>query len=264
MTGNGRAMSRQRKQGTSLACAAGSFVALILVAGSLFAQKPTGLPMRAQASPIQALGTEGFQAILGQYGLKPIKDFAELEKADPKRTIIIAFRGSDKYGISYSDRLNEVRGGVKAFVDHGGAVFFASDQSTKGGWAGSFDAQVFGTQLEALGDAGHTESYHRNPVCPFLKPAREGQIPNLFHVTPEQAQNLPEALRNQTQLTRVATNRPSYLAASSELETIAEIAPACQDAKSSKFVRGPIRFAQAKWYPESHGKILVMADHSVF
>src|SRR5262249_41770424 len=102
-----RSQSPKRKRGTFLAYASGSAFVLLLFASSLPAQFPPPVTPQAkpQAGPISALGTEGFRAILAQYGLKPLKSFDELNQ-DPKHTVLIAFRGSDANGNPYPDLLN--------------------------------------------------------------------------------------------------------------------------------------------------------------
>src|SRR5262249_27892627 len=108
--------------------------------------------------------------------------------------------------------------------------------------------------------------YREQVSCPFLDEAKSGQVPNLFATRADLPANTRERSRPGTaKLERVATNKPSFLERSKELPTIAFIRPQCrlESEPRNNPIRGDIHFAQAKRY-ESGGKILVMADHSIF
>jgi hypothetical protein len=245
----------------SFARAAGSVLLLLFWVQALAAQFPDRPKQQAQlpAAPISPLGTEGFRAILSQIGLTPLKNFQEFEAADPHHTVVIAFRGSDANGKPHPDMLDDLPGGVKRFVDKGGAVLVATDQATNGArWAKSFDVEVDGSNIYAFG-----ARYYHSANCPYIKEISAGAIPDLFR----QPGSPPIVWRNgrleRPVLQNVATNKPSFLEQSRLLQNVADLTDCHLEGEARKLI-GPVHFAQAKWYPETHGKILVMADHSIF
>src|SRR5262249_34073167 len=162
-----RSQSPKRKRGNSLAYASGSAFVFLFLASSLSAQFPPPVTPNAkpQPGPISALGTEGFRAILAQYGLKPLNSLDAFNQ-HARHTVLIAFRGSDANGKSYPDLLNDNPRLLKSFVDNGGAALVATDQKTEGGWADSFNVRVFGIQIQAFERNDYQECYLSNPVCP--------------------------------------------------------------------------------------------------
>jgi hypothetical protein len=256
-----RQQGPKRMRETSLACAAGSFLALMILTESLHAQFPPPTQPNAQppAQQILPLGTQGFRAILSQYGLTPLKDFQDFEAADPKHTVIIAFRGAEAN--TKADLLDSVPDGLKSFVDRGGAVLVATDQPTrKSRWAKSFDVEVDGKIIYAKDGASR---FYKTTVCPYIQEASPGAIPDLFrHPGSPPIIFNKKGRPERPVLKNVATNRPSFLSKLNELDNVAEIAPVCR--YEGEDLVGPVHFAQAKYYSETHGKILVMADHSIF
>jgi hypothetical protein len=208
---------------------------------------PSALPAQAKAGkppPLEWPGTEGFRTLLHQLKLQPLASVGDLAKADPKRTLIVAFRGAEAKG---RDPLNDIN--VLNFVQNGGAVLVATDQKTSGGWANDFDVQVYGTKVFAIG----FPCYKDHASCPFVDEAAPDTVPRLFHSvsTPDR------------HLTNVATNLPSHLKSSNNLENVAYFSSLCREEAVKAPLRKPVLFAQQKRY-DSGGKIFVMADHSVF
>jgi hypothetical protein len=204
-------------------------------------------------------GTEGFRALLASRKLQPLDNPDKLT-VDPAHTLLVCFRGADHRIRSYPDQVAGLNFNVKTeFVDRGGALFFASDQSMKSSWNRSFGFQIHGGLLVGIkSDLG--SCYRSEPEYPFVKQIT-GRLPNLFK---PRDQSTPDS----EPLTKVATNRPSYLLRSDELESLAVYAAICQEiapqAPSEPFgARFSAVFAQAQRY-DGGGRILVLADHSVF
>lgn len=244
---------------------------LAVVAALLAASMAAAQQRREAQKPrmITGEGTEGFRALLASRGLKPIEDPAEALQ-DPKHTLVIAFRGANRFGNSYPDQIGKLGFDPKReFVDQGGALFFASDQSMGlggSGWNRSFGFQITGSILSSA-EVGPDLCYKRNPQCPFVR-GIDNSVPDLFQPSKlgkrRPLDEVAESLR------RVATNRPSYLLpAGDKLDDLARF----EQAYRVEAVPGwrPLnlgrqygaRFAQARRY-EGGGRFLVLADHSVF
>jgi hypothetical protein len=235
-----------------------------MLVNSLAAQPPK--KASPPPAPITPLGTEVFRAILAQLGMKPLRSLEDL-KTDPKHTVLIAFRGAEARG--KPEPLDNVPNGLRQFVEKGGAVLVATDERTEGQWARAFGVEVNGAKIRATDDTGHEKCYKRNPVCPYLEEANAGQTPDLFHVSPQMQANLPSQRRERTQLTEVATNRPSFLRPAASWTRLAKISTPCRvlvpiGQKEPPPLQGPLIIAQSQYDNNSHGKILVIADHSIF
>ena len=238
---------------------------IAVAAALLFASMAAAQPRR----PITGEGTEGFRALLASAHLKPIEDPNEAH-ADPAHTLIISFRGARGFfGNAYPDQIQDIGFDMKkGFVDQGGAFFFASDQAMGrpgSGWNRSFDFQIVGPILSAF-EVDSDTCYKSNPQCPFVRGVA-GSLPDLFRpnkmTSPRPLGEMPASLD------RVATNRPSYLQPSDQLETLAKFAQPCRVEVIPGTRTMPLptrlgaRFAQALRYPGG-GRFLVLADHSVF
>lgn len=226
-----------------------------------------------QRRPITGEGTEGFRALLASRHLKPIED-PEQAREDPAHTLIISFRGAKPsfggpFGTAYPDQIGNIGFDIKrSFVDQGGALFFASDQAMglgSSGWNRSFGFQISGAILYSA-EADSESCYRDNPQCPFVRGVT-GSVPDLFQpnkvASPQLFGEPADTLR------RVASNRPSYLLPSNELETLARFPQIC----NMEITRGPnrfevlaprrVQFAQERRY-DGGGRFLVLSDHSVF
>jgi hypothetical protein len=234
-----------------LAVFAAAILIFLLVSNSVSAQfppppaKPAPKQQQPPPEPIDALGTEVFRTMLAYYKLQAIEKLEELAKFDPKHTMVIAFRGAEATG---NDPLDKI--GLRQFVQSGGAVLVATDQDTSDtAWAKQFGVQVFGTKIFAFPG---TPCYRDRNYCPFIEQAKAAQIPALFNSSTGAGKPLA----------KVATNIPSFMERSS-LETLAYIKPKCKEEGAQFAFGGPVHFAQAKRY-DSGGKIMIMADHSIF
>src|SRR5262245_55919997 len=171
--------------------------------------------------PITGEGTEGFRALLAAEKLQPLVNREDL-KLDPGHTLLVCFRGADALGRSYPDQIGNLDFDIKSeFVDRGGALMFASDQTLMNGrnlWNQSFGFQIHGAIQGAIDDQLDL-CYRGLQECPVLHRVR-GSSPDLF-----------KAAANTTgrdePLSRVATNRPTFLIRASDLDLIAVLLPLC-------------------------------------
>jgi hypothetical protein len=206
----------------------------------------------AQTRKVSGQGTEGFRALIASYRFKPLRETKEIHD-DPGRTLLIAFRGVES--IFRPDLLDNVPGGsVAEFVARGGAVMYASDQWKNGGWLGPFDANVNGNKLFTW---HRTDGYHNLDFCPFAD-GDSNANPDLFRA------RLGAGEPNEAgRLRYVATNRPTYLSESSQLTRVGRILPPVYQERLRRQDTRVYDFAQVG-RNDRGGKILVIADHSVF
>jgi hypothetical protein len=194
-------------------------------------------------------GTEVFRRILHERQFDALHSFGDLTD-DPEHTILIVF--------GVAEKLTEVPGGLKQFVDDGGALFLATDRRLLP------QAERELVQTAGVSVVGQSvickdkdSCYRGIEVCPFLIPA-DGAAPDLFR-------NLSA---DKPSLSKVATNAPSYLERASILSGgpyLSRLASLPKDStlegaggslpKSDLFAVGGRR---------RNGRVLVMADHSIF
>ncbi len=216
----------------------------------------------AQQKPPSAAflaGTEVFRRLLfdaGQdlfdKGFQPLGSFTELD--DPRHTILIVFGDAD--------RLTEVPGGLRNFVDRGGVLFVATDRRPSAPAAVALDeaggVQVSGRPMVC---DDRDACYHELPYCPYLMPIDDADLFRDIDVV-------------HSRYRAVATNAPSYLRRAPEedggplLPKLAALPFRSHQEDDANpgllaLTATPL-FAVGGDVGDAHGRVLVMADHSVF
>jgi hypothetical protein len=196
-------------------------------------------------------GTHTLRAILNKMQLEPIpseRQFRdEVIKGDAARLLVIVL-GEDrtKQKESVLDRID-----YKMFLDNGGAILVASDRELCN-WAKP-PRQVTSIVTGAFVQATQPESMYRGSAdCPFVHALANEDVP-VF-----------DGLR------RVATNRPSYLNLG-PVRGLGSLARFPQDCQLETQLpvedlrrHGPFVFAAGGRLGKKSGRMLVLADHSVF
>lgn len=210
----------------------------LLAAAALFLVSP-----RAHARPPVPfnLDSHAFRFILWQEALTPQKSLDDLE---PSHSLLIVFGDTREL-----DRRGE--GWLRAFLERGGAVLIATDRGELNlrAWERALGVRVRGDLVQALDPKS---MYRGSPDCPILLPA----LPAPVQVLPR----LPVSLR-------VATNRPSCLEVglgTRGLEPFLRFPPDCGIA--GRFLRNDLNIINpfAMGGKVGTGRVLVLADHSVF
>ncbi|MFO0808412.1 MAG: DUF4350 domain-containing protein [Gemmataceae bacterium] len=186
-------------------------------------------------------GTHAFRAALSKEGFQPVDSFEALAEEADKSVLIL---------LGKSDRLDPLceTGQLKAFFRGGGALLLATDQQTSSTVYSTMRVRVDGRFVTSP-----VSCYRDNlPECPLLTETRTllgGRNP-LFSGLPDRP--------------TVATNRPSVLRDSGLWPALATL-PADVDFRFGGVPvgRGPARFAIGGRV-EDGGRLLVMADHSLF
>lgn len=198
-------------------------------------------------------GTHVFRRILHDSGCTALESFEQLSE-DPTRTILIIFGDLDRI------EEVEVAGGLKGFVQQGGAVLLASDRpmqrpnnfrqvvAVAGVWING--------QAMVLDDGQNV--YKGMNYCPLLQPARNAQ-PN-FLVAPGKAESRYS----------VATNVPSYLdwnpkvGLPDSVRFQAVLPAGCRAERvwGNGWNQPPRPFLVAG--DVGDGRVIVAADHSIF
>src|SRR5262249_461620 len=135
---------------------------------------------------------------------------------------------------------------VKNFLEAGGSLLVATDRPMLDGWTGLFAVTVAGVYLQI-----HPASagYGGSPDCPFVKVLPGNHLP-IF-----------EGLKE------IATNKPSYLVLADQnprgFRALAGFHDGCWTQTGGPLDQREAFFAVAKEWP-SGGRVLVLADHSVF
>jgi hypothetical protein len=244
-------------------------LAALLSAPPALAQAPSDAAQRF------AFETHVFRRMLFDQRLAPLASFQQLREQVSQNLIIV---------LGKTDCLNSrnLPGGLAEFVAHGGSALVATDQ------APGFDAQemlrvsagvqVMGEHL--LGPETDAAIYRGKAFCPVLIPVRDAE-PDLFH---------GPRLDPTAQL-RVATNVPSWLriveqGLPADVHPLAILPPGCSPDLPPADTTGErnqvpwqrIRPVFARVFPArrdreplfavggtvSDGRILVLADHSIF
>jgi hypothetical protein len=195
-------------------------------------------------------GTHAFSRILHDLQMEPLSGPEELRR-DPRHTLLIV--------LGETDVLDRVPGGLREFLERGGAALVATDRAVPTRLA-EFGVTVTGNQVRLPPNNVFT-SYHDIEECPMLIPA-VGASPALL-ATP----GLPGG--GLLGFLNVATNRPSYLQARRNLPqgltVLVNLPPACQTTDADgrrRFSPFPLKFGIGGTV--GAGRLLVLADHSLF
>jgi hypothetical protein len=177
-------------------------------------------------------GTHAFRFVLNNLELTPLTDLSQLDEDSIPNSILIVF--------GETQALDSIPGGLKSFLDKGGALLVATDRAGLTKWQELLQISFRKYYVRSPAEL----AYKNNEECPF--------------VVPTQVQD-PPIFRN---LNQVATNRPTYFINRSQgLKTLAVFDRRC-------WVEGPLRlpanypFAAGGEFGE--GRVLVLSDHSVF
>jgi hypothetical protein len=194
-------------------------------------------------------GTHAFRYVLHSFELEARNNLKELDENTIPNTILIIF------GETQILDDDEIPGGLRNFLDNGGAVLIATDRPNQGKWQDifhvQFDDKFIYTPPERPDLAFKDKEGKVYEACPFVNPLPVDDIP-IFRGLKE-----------------VATNKPVYFVnGSKELKTLAVFPPECLVDKDgaptrlSKIGRQPAAFAAAGAIGK--GRALVLSDHSVF
>jgi hypothetical protein len=245
-----------------------TFLAALLAGPPALAQAPTDAGHRF------AYETHVFRRLLKDQGLEPLPDFDQLHTRAANSLLIV---------LGKTDPLNgqNLPTGLDAFVKQGGAVLVATDRMP------TFEAQEMlrdaaGVQVmgEPLLGPNNDKIYRDKPFCPFLMPIPDAE-PDLFR---------GPRFDPTARLLHVATNVPTLLLPTRPrlpegIHPLAMLPPGSSlepPPGSGPGLRNPgwlrLRSFLARVFPErgkvgplfavggnrGKGRILVLADHSIF
>jgi hypothetical protein len=198
-------------------------------------------------------GTHLFRRMLHDLKFKPLENFQELQ-ANPSKSILVV--------LGETSALTRLPGGLKNFVRRGGALLLATDRSLpKGTNLPRQLKDVAGVIINAntvvCTNPDLSKKYKGFHFCPILQPIK-GAEPDLFRLS----------FNNQE--LQVATNVPAHLLQEAELP--GSVRPL---ALLPELCFYPNRNLEPTNYPIDNrlfmvggelgkGKVLVLADHSVF
>jgi hypothetical protein len=201
---------------------------------------------RAQMEPVPfGQGTHAFRRILNDLDLTPLTSVEDLAR-QPENTLLIVLGE-----ISILERMAFARDPkspfLASFLRQGGAALVATDRWRYGWyWHGQEWFRV-GAQLRL--EAGSPLAFRSmHAHCIPVLPDRD-QKPQLF---PKQGHS-------------VWTNCPAYFSQHPwDLPVLATLPPECRTANRLTAVPGPLDFALGGDWGNRGGRILVLADHSIF
>ncbi|HEV8059646.1 MAG TPA: DUF4350 domain-containing protein [Gemmataceae bacterium] len=184
-----------------------------------------------------ARDTHIFRRLFHNQGCKPIILLSKLTE-DPPETVLVVL--GDRAILRNIPLLDYLRGG--------GSVLIASDRQVE-----RDDLSLFGLDLVGIGrrfvHVEAKEGYHELPDCPFVVPTHDG--PPLFKIGEET-------------LDKVATNKSGYLiAGNTPLKVIARFSPQANYG-THRVDNDPAGLIFAMGAEIGAGRVLIMADHSVF
>ena len=170
-------------------------------------------------------------------GCKPITSIYKLFE-DPRETVLVVL----------GDRAILRNFALRNYVAEGGSVLIASDRQIDRNDLEAFRVRLIGLE-KGLVQVAPEQGYHELPDCPFVVPTRAS--PPLFYVGKEA-------------LDKVATNRSGYLIDDQgQLQVLARFAPGAFYGGIG-FVNARARLAFAMGGEIGSGRVLILADHSVF
>jgi hypothetical protein len=236
---------------------------LSLLCASLLLLLRIALPARAQdeKDDIDRFGSEAFRFILNEAGFKPLSSWNELTN-DPGRSLLVVLgKPRDQWNRPLLER---IPGRLEQFLNRGGAVLLATDQSL-----------VFQPLIDLCGYAVNGEKV----VGRSIWDGRVGvQEANLYRrlsafliVKPEDKDGPPLFWTSHPSLgasgIRLVTDLPSYLVPHGERDpqgkvaVLASLPPDCWS-WGGRPLRGAPAFAVSCEY--GRGRLLLLADHDVF
>ncbi len=193
-------------------------------------------------------GTHAFRRILFDLKREPLQGVAELD--DPPHTLLIV--------LGDTTVLDEVPGGLKNFLQRGGAVLLATDRATPySRLEQDFGLKVTGEPVRSVGAEGQAVAYRGIPECPLLQGV-PGAVPDLFGELPG---------GRGFHLVNVATNRPSFLLRTGRphgLPVVARLPAGCTYPREAGLLARMPLLEFAVGGEVGDGRLLVLADHSIF
>ena len=220
----------------------------LLAVAALLGSAPVALAQTGRVPFGQ--GTHAFRRILFDLNMEPLAGPAELSQ-DPTHTLLIV--------LGETDVLDRVPGGLRQFLEEGGAALIATDRAVPRRLQ-DFGVAVTGSQVR-LPPNTVFKSYRDLEECPMLTPAL-GAAPALLATPGVPGGGLFGFLN-------VATNRPSYLLTArplpGRLTRLATLPWKCEVEGPDGLmylVNRPLPFAVGG--PVGRGRLLVLADHSLF
>ncbi len=200
-------------------------------------------PAPTAAKPRFGEGTHAFRRLLFDRQFRPLANSRELTES-PTRSLLVVF------GHTWPlEQLEGDLGGLASFVKQGGALLVATDRLSTPALMTSFgvavDGEVVLPNLPAL-----TPTYRGLPECPFALPVRNASPPLFQARTLPGQQSAPFVAANlPSQLIRLRTQPPA-------LPLLAVLPALASDGRSMA--------AFAVGGDVGAGRVLIMADHSVF
>ena len=181
--------------------------------------------------------------ILGRLNLQPLASQEEAETLKAGEVAIIVF-GQPR-------PLERLSGKLRSFINNGGRLLFATDRRTSVLEA-DFGITVDGRLLAI--DASSALAFHGLSQCPFVIALQDGE-PSIFQG-----------------YSRIATNRPSFLEitgrSAKPIRPLARLPKDVEIESDQSFVRQRERLEPDAMFAAGgvvgKGRILVLADHSVF
>jgi hypothetical protein len=218
---------------------------LALCAGLSAAQEPLTQEARRKAL---LEGTHVFRRILHDHkfeqGLEAIDDVS----AEPGRTLLVV--------LGDLNVLTKVPGGLEQFLADGGAALLASDRPITDPDARRMLSRVAGVTISGDSIISSGVNYMSREFCPLLSLPWAGATPNLYDDTAQGERVKP-----------VATNVPSMLFVTGRVPGITPLLVLPNDSLLDAGPRGlfrPLTPLFAVGGDSGTGRLLVMADHSVF
>jgi hypothetical protein len=219
-------------------------VAVLGVLPAATAQRRLVPPPQPERHPFLD-GTHAFRRILYDVSRKKLKPLGEKELIEPNQTLVVVL-GDPSPLLALNKRL----GGLRSFVERGGALLVATDQQSPPVLQDAFGVQVNGTHITM--PKGGPDTYRDMPECLYIS-SQPGARPPLFEPTLNAARNDPAK--------KVASNLPSYLEVGfkpSFLPVLGFLPPATDG-------RGPLHLWNfAAGDAVGSGRVLIMADQDVF
>jgi hypothetical protein len=195
-------------------------------------------------------GTHAFRAVFKQVGAKPLTDPARLLQNPANKVLVVLGRTEILEPMLESQAFEQ-------FFRGGGAALVATDRATSDAFANQTRVRV-GGRLVTVPPADARRFAYRGSLldCPMVQDIRES-VPGLSLPNPL-FEGLPQA-------GGVATNLPSCIEESLVLPPLATIPERGQEMKMGLgLVPVPNRQLFAVGGPFKNGRLLVLADHSVF
>lgn len=208
---------------------------LVLLSAAWLLSAPAAWGQGTAQAAVPWEGTEAFRFLLFNRGVRALSEVTDLVER-PDQTMLI-FLGGDAAAV------NDVPGGLWAFVREGGAVLIATDQRTDPGVEKAFGVRVRGESLLAVNRK--EDGYRDRAECPVVTDFTRPVHP---------------VFRG---LTGLATNKPSFLQAArrTPFRTRATF-PLVESAGKAWQLQFAAFFAMT--WDGPGGRVLMLSDDSVF